>query len=462
MTEIAPESVAALRERVGGGVLTPQDAPYDFSRAAWNLAIEQRPALIALPSSSEEVAACVRFAGQHGLGVAVQATGHGVGRPADDALLILTRNLNRFSVDPATQTAHIEAGVRWGSVLRPAQEHGLAPLIGSATGVGAVGYTLGGGMGWLARKFGLASDQALGFEAVTAEGEIIRANADQHPDLFWALRGGGGANYALVTAMEQRLFPVTQVYGGSLLYPAELAQAVFRRYRDWAAALPDEMTSSVLIMNYPNSLDLPDPVRGRAMAVVRGCYTGDLAAGKALLDEWRSWQPPAFDLFGAMPFMSAAIISHDPPGPLASFSDSTFLADLSDSAIDAILAHSLPQDGPPVLAKAEIHHLGGAMARVAEDASAVSHREHPFLLHVIAAVPTSEAAERAREQADSLRSALAADRRPATWPNFLDGAGQVARVNELFSAGKAGRLQAVKAAYDPDNRFRYGFGVPGE
>ena len=229
------------------------------------------------------------------------------------------------------------------------------------------------------------------------------ANADQHPDLFWALRGGGGANYALVTAMEQRLFPVTQVYGGSLLYPAELVQAVFRRYREWVAALPDEMTSSVLIMNYPNSLDLPEPVRGRAMAVVRGCYAGDTAAGKALLDEWRSWQAPAFDLFGAMPFMSAAIISHDPPGPLASFSDSTFLADLSDSAIDAILAHSLPQDGPPVLAKAEIHHLGGAMARVAEDASAVSHREHPFLLHVIAAVPTSEAAERAREQANSLR-----------------------------------------------------------
>lgn len=222
--------------------------------------------------------------------------------------------------------------------ITEAQEHGLAPLIGSATGVGAVGYTLGGGMGWLARKFGLASDQALGFEAVTAEGEIIRANADQHPDLFWALRGGGGANYALVTAMEQRLFPVTQVYGGSLLYPAELAQAVFRRYREWAAALPDEMTSSVLIMNYPNSLDLPDPVRGRAMAVVRGCYAGDTAAGKALLDEWRSWQAPAFDLFGAMPFMSAAIISHDPPGPLASFSDSTFLADLSDGAIDAILA----------------------------------------------------------------------------------------------------------------------------
>ena len=174
--------------------------------------------------------------------------------------------------------------------------------------------------------------------------------------------------------------------------------------------------------------------------------------------------PPTKMLKRTAPFWgcSSWVRGKPTPGPLASFSDSTFLADLSNSAIDAILAHSLPQDGPPVLAKAEIHHLGGAMAQIAEDASAVSHREHPFLLHVIAAVPTSEAAERAREQADSLRSALAADRRPATWPNFLDGAGQVARVNELYSADKAGRLQAVKAAYDPDNRFRYGFGVPGE
>lgn len=461
MTTITPEVLALLREKVRGGVLAPQETGYDFSRSAWNLNVQQRPALIALPASSAEAAECIRFARANGLGVAVQATGHGVGRPADDALLILTRSLNRVTVDAAAQTAHIEAGVRWGSVLKVTQEHGLAPLLGSSTGVGAVGYTLGGGMGWLARQYGLSSDHVLRFEAVSAAGDIITASAGENPDLFWALRGGGGGNFALVTAMDARLFPVDRVYGGSLLYPAELAKAVFQHYREWAATAPDAMTSSVLIMNYPNSLDLPDPVRGKAYAVVRGCYAGDPAEGKAILDSWRSWHAPEFDLFGAMSFMGSAVISHDPPGPLAGVNDGAFLTNLNDAAIEAILAHTLSQSGPPLLIKAEVRQAGGAIARAEGGDSAVSHRSHPFLLHVIGMTPTPEAVLAVKAHTASLWQALEPSLAHAAWPNFLDGDEQAARINDLYEPEKRARLRAVKAAYDPDDVFRFGYGVPG-
>ncbi|MBL8148209.1 MAG: FAD-binding oxidoreductase [Anaerolineae bacterium] len=461
MSALSPEAIQELQKRVQN-VAVPGDAPFDALRTAWNLCVQQRPAFIALPSTSEEVAECVRFARQHGLGVAVQATGHGVGRPADDALLILTRNLNGVTVDATAQTAHIEAGVRWGSVLKAAQQHRLAPLLGSSMGVGAVGYTLGGGMGWLARKYGLACDHVLRFEAVNAQGEIVTASADEHADLFWALRGGGGANYALVTAMDIRLFPVTEVYGGSLLYPAEMAKAVFQQFREWAATLPDEMTASVLIMHYPDSLELPDMVRGRACAVVRGCFTGEPSEGQALIDEWRSWQTPEFDLFGAMPFMGAAAISHDPPGPLAGHSNGGFLTDLSDETIDIILAHSLPQDGPPPLVKAEVHLQGGAIARVPRDAMAVSHRDQPLLLSLIYSTPTDDTYEAAVQHSADFLTALSPHSSGAAYANFLSGEEQIARVNGLFEPEKYARLQAVKAAYDPDNVFRYGFGVPGQ
>jgi FAD/FMN-containing dehydrogenase len=461
LNRISPESLAALRDRVRGGVFAPEDPTYALACSAWNLSVRQQPAVITLPANMHEVAESVRFARAHDLGVAVQATGHGLARPANDALLILTRNLAGVTVDGATQTVRIEAGVRWGSVIRPAQNHGLAPLLGSSPGVGAVGFTLGGGLGWLSRQYGLGADQVLRFEVVTAQGEAILVSADEYADLFWALRGGGGANYAIVTAMTVRLFPVTQVYGGNLLYSADQAAAVFQRFREWAADLPDEMTASVLIMNYPDSLDVPDPARGQSFAVVRGCYTGEPEQGRALIDSWRAWQTPALDVFGVMPYMAAAMISHDPPGPLAGHNTASYLADLSDETIAVILAHSLPNGGPPPLVKAEVHSLGGAISRVARDSCAVSHRDQPLLLSLISVTPTDAAYEAAVAHGTTMLQALGPHRIRAASPNFLDGAEQVARVNELYEPEKYGRLQAVKAAYDPENRLRYGYGVPG-
>ena len=207
--------------------------------------------------------------------VAVQATGHGIVRPANDSLLIVTANLTEVRVNDQARTAWIGPGAKWGKVLAQAQAVGLAPLLGSSPEVGATGYTLGGGMGWLARKYGLSIDSVNCFEVVNAHGEIVTASAAQNTDLFWGLRGGGGS-LGVVTGMEVRLYPVTQFYGGNLYYPIDQAPAVFARYREWIASAPDELTSAIVIMNYPPLPFFPDPLRGKAIAQIRGAYCGPI------------------------------------------------------------------------------------------------------------------------------------------------------------------------------------------
>jgi hypothetical protein len=460
MTALQAAALTDLRARLSGAVLTPDDAGYDAARAAWNRTIDQHPALIVAAAQANDVVEAVRFAGEQGLPVAVQATGHGLARPADGALLILTSAMQGVSVDAEARTARVEAGVRWGKVLAQAQAHGLAPLLGSSPGVGAVGYTLGGGMGWLARKYGLAVDSVRWFEGVTGRGEFVRASDAQHTDLFWGLRGGGGANYLIVTAMESALYPVAQVYAGSLFYPIGQAQALLRRYRDWIAELPDDMTSSALIMHFPPLPELPDALRGQSFAILRGCHAGELADGQALIDSWRAWQPPAIDAFGPMPFSAVASISQDPVDPVPGYNDGVFLADLDDDVIETVLRFAAPQAGPPPWVKAEIHHAGGAIGRARREDMAVSHRQLPLLLHVLGVTPTEAAVEAVARHSDALFAALGAHAVRARYPNFSDGRAQIAHVQHLFEADKHPRLQALKTAYDPDNRFAFGFGAP--
>jgi FAD/FMN-containing dehydrogenase len=460
MPNVSSSALEQFRTRVQGSVYGADDPDYDSARQAWNLSVQQRPALVVAAVNVQDVVEAVRFAREQGLGVAVQATGHGVARPANDALLILTKGLNQVRIDPTAQTARIEAGVKWGKVLEAAQAHGLAPLLGSSPDVGAVGYTLGGGMGWLGRKYGLAVDSALSFDVVTAQGQALTANAQEHADLFWALRGGGGANYAIVTAMEIRLYPVAQIYAGNLLYPATMAREIFQRYREWIKDLPDEMTTSIVIMNFPQFDFVPEPVRGRSFAIVRGCYTGPMNDGKALVDSWRKWRAPALDVFGPIPFSAVETISQDPEGPLPSFNAGAYLADLSDEVIDTILQACLPQGGPPPVVFAEVRHGGGAIARVPRESTAFSHRNQTLNLYVVAMVPTPEAAQAAEQHTVALQAKLGAHLPGSAFTNFNDGPNQVHRVNDLFEADKYARLQAVKATYDPENRLSFGFGVP--
>ena len=455
------EYLEQLQSEVKGSVILRPDAGYDAARRGWNLTVDQRPALIVAAKEAGDIAAAVRYARHTGLGIAVQSTGHGVARAADDALLILTTALTDVRIDAATQTAWVGAGAQWGMVLEAAQRHGLAPLLGSSPNVGVIGYTLGGGMGWLARKHGLALDSVLAFDVVTADGRSLRVSEREHPELFWGLRGGGGS-LAIVTAMQIRLFPVTTVYGGNLFYPASMAKGVFARYRDWVATLPDEMTTSVVLMNFPPIPAVPEPLRGQSMVMVRGCYAGPVEAGQRLVDTWRTWHAPAIDMFAAMPFTQVATISNDPVDPMPAKSTGAWLASLSDASIDALIAGTLPQQGPPIITFTELRHAGGAIAKADAHGAAFSHRDGRFNMVSIGVTPTPDALEAFTAHTAALRAAIAPDLHGGAYLNFLDGEEMRQRTRAAFSAEHFARLTALKAAIDPHNRLAYSFDIRPE
>jgi FAD/FMN-containing dehydrogenase len=447
-----------LASVVKGRVVEHGDPGYDDARAAWNLTVEQHPATIVYAQDADDVAAAVRWAIEADLDVAVQATGHGVRAPADDALLIHTSEMTGVEINPATQTAWVEAGTKWGKVLAAAQEHGLAPLLGSSPDVGAVAYTLGGGLGWLARRYGLSADSALAFDVVTADGRRLRVSATEHPDLFWGLRGGGGS-VAIVTRMQIKLYPVTMVYAGNLFYPAEMASEVIARYREWIATLPDEMTSSVVLLNVPPLPMMPELLRGKSFAVVRGCYVGDLEAGEALMAHWRGWRAPIIDMFGPLPFSQAAMISQDPEDPSAAVVSGAWLRELSEAASESLIRYTLPQGGPPLIVMTEVRHIGGAVARVDVRSAAYSNREAELLLELVSITPTPEITAAARGHINAMMEALEPALTGRVYMNFLEGEESQARVADGFSPEAFRRLRALKAAWDPDNRFRHAFAI---
>ena len=451
-TTLNPTAIAELRDRVAGDVFVPGDAGYDPGRALFNVAFEHRPALVVMVESAADVAAAVRFAAAHGLDLAVQATGHGVARAADGALLINTAHLTGVTVDPQARTARIEAGTRWGEVLPATQAHGLAPLLGSSPTVGAVGYTLGGGLGWLARKYGLASDNVVSFEVVTADGEQLTASADENPELFWGLRGGGGG-LAIVTAMTVRLFPVEMVYGGGLIYPGEMAAEVIRRWRDWLPSLPDEMTSSVKIMNFPDMDIAPPPLRGKTVVMVLGAYCGALDEGEALINQWREWQQPMMNMFGPLPFAEVARISNDPTDPMPAYVTGAWLRELDDAAIDAFVRYGTLQEARLPLIFLEVRHIGGAVRRGDAAASAFGDRDSELLLEAVGMIPAPPLWAALDGYVGRLKDELSPALSGTVYMNFLEGEERNQRVRDIYPAETLVRLAALKRRYDPANRL---------
>lgn len=457
-TQINDDATTELRHHIGGDVYVPTDEQYDAARLAWNLMVDQHPALVVMPANSADIATAVRFAAEHGLGVALQSTGHGATRPADDALLINTVNMNRVTIDAEAETAWVEAGARWGQVLDKAQDHGLAPLLGSSPDVGAVGYTLGGGFGWLGRKYGLAADSVRRFEVITADGEALTVSATENPELFWGMRGGGGG-LAAVTGMEIQLYPVTQVYGGFLVYPGDMATALLRRWRDWIETVSDEMTSSLRIMNLPDFEFIPEPIRGKTVTMLAGCYCGAVEEGAALIQAWRDWQAPMMDAFRPMPFRDAGQISQDPEEPSPSFSRGFWLKALDDDTIDAFVRYSTLQEGQVPLIGTDFRHAGGAVARADRAATAFGDRDHEILVQFIGIVPAPPLSAALHAYTDRLLAEITPALAGTVYMNFLEGAESAARVREGFPDGKYERLAALKQQYDPGNRFGYGFAL---
>jgi hypothetical protein len=444
-------SVPDLRARVTGEVLTPADPEWQTRRLAWNRLIDHEPAVIVRAADVGDVAVAVRFAAQHGCGLGVQATGHGPVRPVD-GVLVDTSRLTDVMVDPLERTAWVSAGCTWAPVLAAAQRHGLAPLLGSSSGVGAVGYTLGGGLGWLARRFGAAVDRVRSFEVVTPDGRVVRASADEQSDLFVALRGGGGGAFGVVTGMEIELVPVSVVYAGNLLYPAEAAEEVMTAWATWIADVPEELSSAVVCMNYPPLPEVPEAVRGRSFTIVRGCFVGDVDTGRRLLDRWRELAPPMIDLWGELPFTQADEISQDPVDPLPSVVTGGWLRRLDRHGARALADATFPNDGPPALLLGEVRHIGGAVSRGDRTSTVLGHRDHELLFHTVGVPVAHEPAAIAARQRDlSDRLGVA-----APYLNFLDLELRRTASAAAVAPQHRTRLAALQRRLDPSDVLRFG------
>ena len=451
-------SAQALRSQIAGAVHVPGEPEFEELRQAWNLAYTHRPALIVVPSSADDVAVAVRHAASAGQHVAVQATGHGVARTADDVMLISTKNLDHVSVDADAWTAELGAGAKWQALIAPVSAAGLAPLLGSTPDVSAVGYTLGGGMGWLARKYGLSADHVRSIEIVTADGAKKVASPESEQDLFWALRGGGAGSFGVVTKIEIDLVPVSSLYAGNLFYPGAIAREVAARYRNWLPDVPEDLTSSIVLMNFPPIDDIPEPLRGRSFTIIRGAFDGDDADGTALLDYWRAWREPEIDMWGRIPFHDIASVSNDPVEPMPALASSAWLEDLDEATVDVLVNAMFEQDGPSPLIFTEVRHAGGAVAREPEYPNAYGNRDRTLLMEIVGVVDPEMNPELG-EFVRHLHEALAPHVAPGVYLNFLEGDEKRTRTREGFSDDAWARLRKIKATVDPRNMFSHGIAI---
>jgi FAD/FMN-containing dehydrogenase len=442
---IVSRHLEALRAAVTGEVFLPGEDGYDQARRGWNLAVDQRPALVVLAESAADVARAVRFARSREMRIAPLSTGHGAPplEPLDGAMLLRTLRMRGARIDPAARTARADAGAEWQQVTVPAGEHGLAALAGTSPDVGVTGYTLGGGISWLARRYGLAANSVTAAELVTPDGDLVRADADHEPDLFWAIRGGGGS-VGVVTALEMRLYPVRELYAGVLFFPIQRSAEVLHTWRAWTSTIPDEVTSIGRIMRFPPLPEVPEPLRGQAFALVEAAYLGDEGTGTDLIRPLRALGPE-LDTFAMVPAPALQQLHMDPPRPVPAEGDGEFLADLPAAAIDALLDVAGPGTDTP-LTSIEFRHLGGALARPAPGGGAQPSIDASYLMFAGGFTPTRDLDAVVRGQAQAVKDALAPWHASYDYYNFVETPAPASAVlpPEAFR-----RLQKIKAAYDP-------------
>jgi UDP-N-acetylenolpyruvoylglucosamine reductase len=380
----ALDAVAALRERVGE-VVAQGDAGWDEARQAWNLSADQHPAAVALPRDAGEVAATLAVARHHRLRVAPQGTGHNAAPLGDlrDAVLLRTDRMREVLIDPLARIARVGAGVLWEEVTAPAGEHGLVALHGSSPNVGVVGYSLGGGIGWLARSHGLAASSVTAIEIVTPDGRTIRADAEREAELFWGLRGGGG-DYGVVTAMEFRLYPLATAYAGWFIWPWERAEEVLQAWAEWTRTVPEQMTSIGRILQIPDLPFAPEPLRGRNIVAVEVAYTGTEDqewVGAELVQPFRDLAPE-MDMVATMPAPELVRLHQDPEPPMPGVGGHVMIDEITPEAVSEFVRLTGPRSGSPLLSS-EIRHLGGAAGRPAPGGGALSHLEGDGAVFVV-------------------------------------------------------------------------------
>ncbi|HEY3612681.1 MAG TPA: FAD-binding oxidoreductase [Gaiellales bacterium] len=449
-TSTSSVDVATLRHAVRGSVLAAGEDGWDIERTPWNLAFEQQPALIVVPASSHDVQAAVLFATANGLRVAAQGTGHGVATLGDlsDTVLIRTHELRAVEIDAEARQARVGAGVLWDEVVAPAAEHGLVALHGSSPDVGVVGYTLGGGIGWLSRKHGLAANAVTAIEVVTADGEFHRVDHTHERDLFFALRGGGG-NFGVVTAMEFELFPLEQAFAGWLIWDWRESERVLAAWRDWSETAPDEVTSIGRLFQFPPIEQIPEFLRGRNLVVVEVAYLGDEASGRELLAPLLALEPELSTL-ATMPAAGLMRLHSDPEGNTPAQADGALLSSLPDEAIAAVLAVAGPGSGSPFISF-ELRQLGGALRRPAERAGAASHIEGEFGLFAVGLPFTPELGKAIEAHLDAVADAVAPWRSAQNYFNFAE---RHVESESFYTASTHDRLREIRERFDPSDLFQ--------
>jgi hypothetical protein len=451
---IPAADVGDLRSSVHGPVFVAGDDGMAAEVATWNVAVQHTPAVAVGATCAADVEAAVSWAVAHDLKVAVQATGHGPVRNAAGSLMITTRRMQGVAIDPDRGIARVQAGVTWHHLLEAAAEYGLAGLCGSSSDVGVVGYSLGGGMGSLGRKHGFAADHVTAVEIVTADGRLRRATAGTEPELFWAVRGGKG-NLGIVTALEIRLVPVGSVYGGGIFFAGADAASVLHAFREWAPALPEEVTTSVAILRMPPMEELPPPLRGQTVVHLRYAYSGpDFDEGERLIAPMKATGTILLGFVGPILTTEMDSIHMDPVDPLPAWEKGMLLAELSADTVDSLLAVAGPQVEIPLI-MVEIRLMGGALARQPEVPNAVAGRNGAYGVLVLGpGVP--ELAQVVPAVGKGVLGALQPWAAPGCMLNFL---GEVTGPDEVAAAyppGVFSRLREVKTAVDPAGTFSFG------
>jgi FAD binding domain-containing protein len=439
-------------------IFFPPDHGFDVARRAWNLAVDQRPAAVVLPESAQDVVAAVRFAAGSGLRITAQGTGHNAGPlgPLDDTILLKTERMRGIHIDPQQRIARVQAGVVWLEAVHAAARHGLAALAGSSPDVGVAGYTLGGGMSFLGRKHGLAATNVTAVEVVTADGSLVRADRDNEPDLFWALRGGGGS-FGIVTALEFRLFPISNVYAGILWYPIERGADVLHAWRELTQAdPPDELTTIGRLLQLPSIPDIPAEVRGRSFAIVEAYHVGDPRQADELLAPLRRLRPEN-DTIAAVPVPLLSHMHMDPEQPVPAVGDGSMVGQLPGEAVDALVEVAGAGTRFPLLS-VELRHLGGEFGRPRPENGALAAIDAQYAMYAVGMTPVPELEAPVGAQVGAVKDALAPWAARQMYLNFAETPQW--SPSAFWTEQAYRRLRRIKAAVDPGDIIRANHPIP--
>ena len=435
----------ALTGRLSGRVATPADADWDQVRMAWNVAVDQRPEIVVLPETVSDVVASIELAGDAGLRVAPQGTGHNAGALGDltGTVLLRTDRMREVTVDVDSRSVRVGAGVLWGEVTEALAPHGLAALAGSSPDVGVAGYLLGGGFSWLAREYGLGASSITAVEIVTGDGDVHRVDAEHEPELFWAVRGGAG-NLGVVCAIEMTVYPIPEVYAGAMLFPIERAREVFEVYERWTRDLDERATTCIRLLHLPPLPEMPDFLRGRALVVIDGAIDAPTSEAEALLAPLRELGPE-IDIFGSIPTAALGQIHMDPPGPTPGRGDGLILQDMTVETIETLLSIAGAGVATPLLA-IDIRHLGGAVGRPDPKGGVVDHLPGRFLAFAVGVTPVPEAVHAVEGAVQQFRAALAPWTADRDYTNFREAAVGAER---FYDRATLARLRRIRERHDP-------------